>query len=553
MNKKKVIVIGLDGANFESINNWIKEGHLPNMKKIKDQGTYGDVKTLIPPATGPIWTSFVTGKNPGKHGLFDFMQRDENSYNRFPSDSTIIKSEKIWNILDRNNKKSIIVNIPMTYPVEKLNGIMITGMMTPSKSQNYVYPSEFKEELKNITDNYVFFPKEAFSKGNVDKYYNGLIDTLEKRAKVIKYLLQNKEWDLFVGVFTVTDLIQHGLLFTLDENHPLYDKKFALKHSGKILELYEKIDKVLGDILKLKDENTYLMLMSDHGFGPLHYFFNVNSFLVKHGFIKFKRNFISQLKLLMFRSGFTVKNAYVLLQKLRLSSIRHKVGGGQYRGVYQILKKFFISFDDIDWKRTKAYSYSGYGQIHINLKGREPLGAVKKDDFLKIINEIKQALGNLKDPTNLKRTLLKAIYKKEELYHGEYLKNAADIIILPRTLRVEPFAAFDFSSSKVFEKVFGTSGTHRTSGAIFYLFGSGIKENHLINGIEITDLAPTILSLLGMPIPEDIDGKVLKDAYVNKSFFSFIKEKHSSKSKEPETEKDNREEVMNRLRSLGYI
>lgn len=553
MDKKRVIVIGLDGADFDSINKWIKEGHLPNIKKIREQGSYGNCKTIIPPATGPIWTSFITGKNPGKHGLFDFMKRDPVSYNRFPADSNTNKSERIWDVLGRYKKKSIVVNIPMTYPPQEIDGIMITGMMTPSKSQNYTYPSKFKEELKKVVKNYTFFPQEAFSKSNVTNYFNCLMETLEKRAKVIKYLLKNKDWDLFIGVFLVTDLIKHGLLFTLDKNHPLYDEKFAKNNSEKIIELYRRVDEIIGEILALRDENTYFMLMSDHGFGPLYYFFNVNSFLVKEGFIKFKKNIISQLKFLMFKLGFTVKNSYIFLQKIKLASIRHKVGGGQHKGVYKLLKSLFLSFNDIDWRRTKAYSYSGYGQINVNLKDREPLGAVEKKDFSKIVEELRQKLLALKDPIAPKKAFLEAIYKKEDLYHGSYLEDATDIIIMPRDLRTEPFSAFDFGSNKIFEKVFGTAGTHRVKGAIFYLLGQGIKANNLVEGVEIIDLVPTILSLLGVPIPEDIDGKVLDKTYKDKSIFSFIKEKKQLQSKEFKKEEKDKDEVMERLKSLGYI
>lgn len=555
MNNKKVIVIGLDGADFDSLNGWISEGHLPNIKRIKETGSHGNLKSLFPASTGPVWTSFFTGKNPGKHGLFDFMQRETDSYNRIPADSSFIKSERIWDILTISNKKSIVVNVPMTYPAQELNGIMVTGIMTPRQSENYTYPKEFKNELEDIVKDYTFFPEEPFSKSNIDKYYNCLLESLKKRAKVIKYLLKNKEFDLFIGVFGVTDFIQHGLLFTMDESHPLYDEKFSRQHRVKILEIYKKVDEVIGEILELKDDDTYLMLMSDHGFGLVHYFFNVNNFLVKNGFIKFKKNLISQIKLLMFKLGFTVRNIYVLLQKIKLASLRHKVGGGQYRGVYKILKKIFLSFNDIDWPRTKAYSFSTYGQIYINLKGREKQGAVLEKDYEKTVGEIKQRLGRLKDPANPGQAFIKEIYRKEDLYKGEQLEGAADIIMRPRSLKTEPFAAFDFGSNKIFEKAFGTSGTHRGCGAIFYVLGPGIKNDHLIEGVRIIDLAPTILSLLGVPIPDDIDGKVLEEACQDKSGFSFIKEKKFSKPKESGLGKEvkTEEEVMDRLKSLGYI
>jgi predicted AlkP superfamily phosphohydrolase/phosphomutase len=516
--RNRVIVIGLDGATLDLIYPGVKEGKLPTFEKIMKNGAHGKLRTIIPPHSGPAWSSFMTGKNPGKHNVFDFMRQKKGTYNLEPVSSNEIRADTIWDILSKNDKKVVVVNVPVTYPPKKVNGIMVTGMLTPPNAKQFTYPDEFREELKTAVENYIIFPQEVFSKENVDTYRKCLHDTIEKREKLLFHLIKNKEWDFFMFVFMETDIIQHGMFSTLDEKHPQYDKDFAEKNKAQILNVYQKMDKILKNILDYIDkninENTYLIIMSDHGAGPLYNFFNVNNFLVDEGLIKFKKNVSTKLKLFMFKTGFTVKILYKLFLRLRIGYLRHKLG--QRGTVYQTLRKLFLSLDNIDWENTKAYCRGSFGQININLKNRESQGIIPPGvEYEQLRDEIIGLLKDVKNPYTGEK-IIGEIYKKEELYSGDYLKKSPDIIFLPKVLTTIPFAHFEFGSNNILERAYGTTGSHRMDGVVF-IYGDGIKKSKEIKGAKLIDLAPTILSMLNSPIPTDMDGQILKELFEENS------------------------------------
>ncbi|MBW2173068.1 MAG: alkaline phosphatase family protein, partial [Deltaproteobacteria bacterium] len=265
----RVYVLGLDGATFDLIAPWVSRGELPNMKRLMDEGSHGSLMSALPAHSAPSWSSFITGKNPGKHGIFDF----------------------IWAIASRYDKKVAVVNVPMTFPPEKVNGIMISGMDAPGIDSNFTYPTALSGEIKRIIGDYSL---EAglwsyINKGEINLAIEKQHETIDKRFEVTKYLMNNYPWDLFVSVFTATDRVQHAFWKYMDPGHPLYRPEEAKKYGDAILNVYRKMDHIVGYLLDHLSEDTVLFIMSDHGAGLCsNKTLYLNNWLCKEGLLEYK-------------------------------------------------------------------------------------------------------------------------------------------------------------------------------------------------------------------------------------------------------------------------
>ena len=192
----RVVVVGVDGATFDIIKPWSSAGFLPNIKKLLEDGTHGFLNSTIPPITGPAWVSFQTGKNPGKHGIFDWLKRDNNSYALKPINAGDIKHKTIWEIIGEQGKKACVINVPVTFPPKKVNGSIVSGMLTPSKNSEYTYPTNLKSEINKVLDDYEILPNKRYSSGDVDKWIEGLKDVIKKKKSWL--------WNLsreMIGIF----------------------------------------------------------------------------------------------------------------------------------------------------------------------------------------------------------------------------------------------------------------------------------------------------------------------------------------------------------------
>jgi len=508
MKNKRVMVIGLDGATFDLIKPWADAGELPTFKKLMENGVWGELESTVPFATIPAWPSFATGCNPGKHGFYDFFKEKDGSYELtveiYPSKA--IKRPTLWEILSVYNKKVAVINVPATYPPKKVNGYVISGMLTPPGAK-YTYPQEFEKELIQSIGRYnVFF--SALSAKNPQILLEDLKETLEERIDALKYIWTNKKPNFLMMVDNGTDRSEHELWRFLDPENPLYNEEEVKKYGNPLLEYYKTVDKSLQQIIDMLDQNTVLFLMSDHGQGSLRKFVNLNMFLIEEGFMEIKKESKNKFRYLLFKHGFTPQNIYNLLRKIGLERYASDRISSKTR--LKLLNKFFFSSSDIDWSKTMAFASGVTGSITINLKGRQPRGIVNKEEYEDIRSQLIQRLLKLRDPeTNDK--IVKNVYKREEIYHGPYLDKAPDLVAVPNNY-YEFFGMHGFTFNKVVTPTFGNSGSHRPYG-IFMAYGENIEKGKKVNGTNILDVTPTILHTMELPIPEHMDGKALEGIF----------------------------------------
>lgn len=556
-NKKRVLVIGLDGATFDLIKPWAAAGYLPTLKRLLDNGAHGSLRSTVPPMTGPAWTSFATGVNPGKHRLYDWIARERDSYRFLPVTAADCRAPTLYSLLGQLERRVCVLNVPMTYPPLPVNGVQVSGMPAPSTKVPITYPDGLLDEINEAVGEYLLYPDpgRAYSDSGVDAFLERLYETTDVRVRTLDYLRSREPWDFTMVVFNGTDTVSHALWKYMDESHPLHDPGKARKYGNAIRDYYQYVDSKLGRIVESLDEDTTLIVMSDHGFGPFHKFIHVNNWLLQQGYMQVQSGMRTKTKRRMFSAGFSPMNVYDTLMRLGLGGLKREVVRGQGQGM---LKTLFLSFEDIDWKRTQAYSLGNVGQIYLNVVGREPFGCVRPGtEYEQVRDEIIERLRTLADPET-GNLVVETIYRREELYHGEYLEQAPDIVFLPRKLEYFGFGEYEFGSHRIIESMRrGISGTHRMNG-IFIAYGADIRPGAVTDDASLYDLAPTIMYLMEEAVPEHMDGRVLTEVIVDDDREIALKrwkESHGAGADVggAELSAEDREVLAERLRSLGYV
>lgn len=556
-NTNKVLVIGLDGGTLDLIEPWARDGLLPAFKRLLSEGAWGPLHTTIPPITGPAWTAFATGKNPGKHGLFDFVGRQPGSYKLVSFNATHRHGASLWGLLSQAGKKVGVLNVPLTYPPEPVNGFLITGMLTPPDAEDYCYPAAIGDQLRQAVPGYVVQPA-----GNFDAYgreielIRAIREMTEMRMKAAHYLMQATDWDFFLVVFMATDIIQHAFWHFMDPTHAEYGASALPILRDAIQDCYKQIDGCLGELLHAVDDDTYVMIMSDHGFGPLEKYFHVNTWLWRRGFLRFKSTPLTWAKESLFRLGATPLNVYRLLRRLRQAGNVAQTVRRRKEWVRSLLDRWFISFEDVDWSRTRAYSVGNVGPIFVNLRGREPEGIVEPgQEYEEVLEELTQALYQLHDPAT-NQPMIEKVYRCEEIYTGPHLDEAPDLFCMPRNLRYNAFGLLQFPSNRWLEPTFDRTGGHRMDG-VLVLRGPGVRSGYRLDSAHIVDLAPTILALMGVPILPDMDGQVLEDLFTDdfraNLKIAFSPTAPTERYSPAELSTEDEEAIRQRLKALGYM
>lgn len=552
----RLIILGLDGATFDLITPWVEQGKLPQLAALMQEGCWGPLRTVIPPSTAVAWNSFASGKGPGRHGLFEFMRRRPNSYRIEPVNSDEVESARLWDIMAFHGKQSIILNLPITYPVRPLNGQMVAGLPVPASGPNRCYPENLIEEFEKIVPGYKPLPSVSFSGKNEKEYLEDLLGTLQNKITIARHCLKNKAWHLFVQVFSETDFSMHSFWRYADNTHSKYRPEDYQRYGDAIFKVYRVIDDFIGEVRQNYPE-VPLLLVSDHGFGPLEYYIYSNTWLLREGFLTPKRSLAAQLKYRAFQAGVSPSNIFSMINMIGLSKVKRKVKGTQ--AGYSLAEKVFFSFPDIDWRRSRAYSIGGgiAGLIFVNLEGREPEGVVKPGaDYEATRDEITQRLRQFRDPKT-GEALIGEIYKREELFDGPFFERAPDLVYFPKDPRYIVFSSFSFSSHRVIrDPGHYITGQHRMDG-IFLMHGAAVKKGQHLKNARIIDIAPTALYLMGHPIPNDMDGDVLTGGLADKVLreqpIDRMEFEHNKNDEQMVYSEEDRAEVEARLKSLGYL
>ncbi|MCD4675933.1 MAG: alkaline phosphatase family protein [Desulfobacula sp.] len=494
-NKSKVIIIGIDGGEYSVFNTMMRQGRMPNLEKIMAKSCYGNCDTYVD-AMGQGWATFMTGKSPLKHNIF--------YWNIHGIGTEDVKGDKIWNIVNDSGLKVGVVNVSYTYPPEKVNGFFISGLgggRLPSKGIANCYPDNLLSELESEIGEYIWGGVESAEKNPI-KFLEEMIIMERRRLEATSYLMDKYDSDLTITVIRGSDAIQHSFWNYLDENHQLS------KEEGEI-------QKLLGDFFNVIDAgiakivNTFndasVMIIADHGFGPTSAIFNINEYLREQGFLSINRGIKAKIGNRYFQK---VKSMAGPFYKKVLSNI------SLFRNLNEIrAKKMDRVVSAIDLKNTVAYadnqSYSGlrispYYQKHNGLSEKE------------FVSKIDELIKNLLDLEYLETgiSVVRKIHHRDELFGAENELVPELLLEGSEEFYFSPDISID-SIKDIFEnvsnqKVKKFTGTHRRFSP-FIAFGHHFKSVGEIDNIKLTDIMPTALKLLGLKVPEDVDGKVIND------------------------------------------
>jgi len=565
----KIFIIGLDSATWTLVRPWIAQGLLPNLAKLVAEGASGPLESAIPPLTPPAWTSFMTGKNPGKHGIFNFLESQPGSYAMRYSNAGSRRSSSIWRLLSDAGLTVGSINVPFTFPPEKIDGFQISGLDTPSEKSAFVHPPGLREELES-----------AFGPIEMDNLHLGFMTNNERRAQVLAkmeeldeqwtriglHLLEKHPADVMMLTYMSIDTVQHHFWQYMDPGHFLHDADAAKRFGDAVQRVYIRLDAAVGRFLTRLPEETVVLVASDHGGGPTSdrrvY---LNRYLAQLGLLKYRETTHSSLGIVRSRM---IQFADQLIRST-LSSSQKKKLAGWFPALRAKFESAATSFANIDWARTKAYCseiLASPPSISINLKNAKPHGIVEPDEYESLRDFLIAKLGELRDPRDGARVIPR-VFKREELFHGPFTSEAPDLILdwwsdgafqtgqsSPRDVGLPALEICERKPNP--EPEWG--GTHRLEG-ILIAKGPATRKGASIQGARLIDIAPTLLHLMGQKISADMDGRVLVDLFTPEFLSAHpVAFEGASPSSVEHAEPapysaEEAAQVEERLKALGYI
>ena len=462
-HRRRVVVIGLDCAEPELVfHRWLDQ--LPNIRSLMDRGAFGRLRSCDPPITVPAWAVMTSSKKPGTLGIYGFRNRADYSYEKHViANSTAVKADRVWDILSRHDKRVILLGIPQTFPPKPVNGILVGDFLTPDTTSDYTYPSEFKNEISKVVGEYILDVRE-FRSDKKDSILKEIFEMTQKRFQLARYLLAEKEWDFFMMVEIGVDRIQHAFWACMDKTHRNYREGNCYENA--ILDYYRLVDTEIGELLKLIDKSTTVFVVSDHGAQKMEGSICINEWLIKEGYL-------------------------ALLEMPTTPTPFAKL--------------------KVDWSKTVAWGDGGYySRIFLNLKGREPQGIVDPSQYDRLRSELIEKIEAIPDEKG--RPIGTKVFRPEEFYKT---RNgvAPDLMVYFGNLAWRSAGTVGRDSIHTFENDTGPDDANHGQHGIFIAKpGGGKSGTGQLQGLEIQDVAPTILKILDLPIPNDMEGKVIQEA-----------------------------------------
>ncbi|MBN1521128.1 MAG: alkaline phosphatase family protein [Candidatus Aureabacteria bacterium] len=446
--KKKVFVIGLDCASPQLVFEQFKE-HLPNLRMMMENGLSARMRSIHPPITIPAWMSMCSGQDAGEMGVYGFRTRSDSSYTKFniSISSAFSHVKKIWDIIGKDDKKSILVGVPPSYPPYPINGHLISGFICPDAKRDFTYPRELKAEIEELVGEYQF--DVVYRTEDRDKIKKAAWEMTEKRFKIIEYLMKNKPWDFFMFVEIGVDRIHHAFWKYFDKTHHLYEK--GNRYENVVLDYYKLVDEKIGRLLTLLDDNTVVFVVSDHGVKAMKGSFCLNEWFIEKGYL--------------------VLNKYP-----------------------EAVTPFEML--DVNWEKTKAWGWGGYyGRIFINKKGREEQGIVTDNEFESLKDKLIQELESEKDrfgkPWNTK------VYRPEKLYQT-LNGDVPDLMAYFDDLAYRSAGTVGHKSLYLTENDTGPDDAMHDWDGIFIKYDPRNKKKEVKERISILDFKAEVLKVFGI-------------------------------------------------------
>jgi predicted AlkP superfamily phosphohydrolase/phosphomutase len=468
---RKVMVIGLDCAAPELVfDKWREE--LPTFRKLYTQGLWGELESCIPAITVPAWSVMMSSKDPGTLGFYGFRNRRDYTYNNmFIATGDAVKEPRVWDLLSNAGKEVVLVGVPQTFPITPVNGVVLSSFLTPTLESGFTYPSELQRQILQVAPRYEVDVRN-FRTPDKDRLLQQLWDMTEMRFKALDYLMKNHSWDYFMWVEMGVDRIHHGMWSFMDENHRKFEP--GNPYQDKILEYYQMIDAQMADMLERIDDDTIVIIVSDHGGKRMQGGICINEWLWRNGYL----HFLDEPEEKFDEEGNRILTPFTKME--------------------------------IDWSKTKAWGAGGYyGRLFLNVEGREPNGIVKREDYETVRDELITRFEDIPDPDG--NPLGTRVYKPQDIY-AKVRGVPPDLIVYWGDLDWRSVGSMGHGDIYTFENDTGPDEANHASNGMFIIYDPRQPgSNREVKGKQLMDVAPTILDMMGVNTPHDMQGGSLLD------------------------------------------
>jgi predicted AlkP superfamily phosphohydrolase/phosphomutase len=488
----KAVVLGLDGATWDLLRPLAHRGVMPNLARALEHGRHGPLESCLPPFSSPAWMSIATGKNPGSHGIFDFWEAGAPGEKRLVS-SRSARGRKLWELASDAGKVVHVVAVPVSYPPAQVNGSFVCGMFTPGESVDYTWPPELKAELKALPGGYEADPYARGLAGRA--FLEQTHDVIRQQEVATRHLLDKGEWDLLFTVIQAPDPLQHKFWKVLDPTDPRHDAAGAREFLPLLEETYRRCDEVIGDRMAMAAQGATVMVISDHGFGRYEKLFNLNRVLENAGLLVRRRS-----PGLVAPRGLSTRRVIDTLRRLDVLQLERRLPGRFRERLADRIDSALSA--PIDTERTLAFAAASSAES-IFIAPHVP-DAERADVARRVIEAVEAA----RDP-DTDQAIIERAHRREDIYQGFELLRIPDILL---DFGERPYLASDrLAATSIVEPIGEAAGggRHRRYGILLAL-GPGVAAGP-IDGARIVDVAPTVLHAMGLPVPGDMDGRVLTE------------------------------------------
>ena len=541
---RRVYVIGFDGASWRFLKPLIDRGEAPNFQKMMEQGAHGVLDSTIPFQSAAAWVTCMTGQNSGKTGVFMFQDYDAQSYSYVgrTANSRYFSGRTIFDIVGKMGGSVAAVRVPMTYPAWPVNGIMVSGFPTPGDTPESFYPTELREKVGTAGQQ----DEEDFRLLTVEQQVETLEKQMDRMSELVRGLMDHNH-DLFFVVHRIPDPVHHFFIKYVDDRTPAYEPDEAKRWGDLVNRFYRKMDVALGEALERIGPEDTVIVLSDHGgaITPPRQL-NLNVWLARQGLLAPKaedRGFKQQI--------------YALNQKMLPARLRSALRRRAPKGVQGELRSMWKGIQEIDFAHTQAYAFPmkcpPLTGLVINVRGRQAQGTVTPEEYEALRDRLIVGLGALRDPHNGERIVRKT-FKREDLYQGEFVDRAPDIIIWCHEMYKEGLLAQGPLVGEVpYDELVQVPGSHDEKG-ILLAVGPGIAAGKELEGARLIDIPPTVLNAMELPVPSEMDGKVLVDMFGDAGHkVESVDLEMARQSEESFLSEDEEQQIKDKLKGWGYL
>jgi len=530
-----LIVVGLDAATFDVIDPLVDAGDLPNLGALLQRGARGTLRSTTHPLTPVAWTTMVSGVNAGKHGIWDFSERDTSGYGLRLVNGSHSRAPALWARLSEAGHRVGIVNVPFTWPAPSVNGFALAGIDAAAREDGMTSPRELVRELQERFGRLLLdhsFPVD--SEGRLDLEL--VRRACEQKVAIVDWLAERYDPELLFVVFMAADHV----------HHLAWPDWEARGRESSVAEAYRILDASLGELLKRTDDGTNVLVVSDHGGGSLNGVVNLNAWLAEQGYLAYSANGNGGGAHRFFELRRKLPKEWRYSLKQRLPWLRERAYRARPPSV-------------VDWSRTRAFAYGIFGNIVLNVAGRERAGIVEPgEEYDRVREELSERLLDLRWRDG--QQIVAAVHRREDLYAGPELDKIPDLVVefrdyawlgkgnlTERTTALEDRIAIRAHPDQLY------TGGHRQDG-IFVFAGPDARAGAELAGAGIADVAPTVMYLLGEAVPAAFEGRLLAEAIEPSLLDERPPEFDDDEEARPVVaEHESPREVEERLRSLGYL